>query len=729
MLAQNQSRRHHRPDDQHPPFSSSTIFTTPSYSISPHLSTLDSPESCTTADFYHDSGDSTPSEQYLLSPRSSPYMTISPSQHPPIRVQSSIPKSCRSHAYLQNPPPMQAGYSASGTHWDYPDNYLLAPQYQQQQPAPAYRSHKRFSSGSSVGSVGPDSPYTQTTAYPYIVDSDTGNGSSPHLEAFDGTYSSGHYPKVSQGASYYSYDDFQQPLNNFNTSTYNADSLMAAQSALKQSLTGQNGSEVAGGTSSSRMPYGDGYDERSIENRSNVPKFSRTLTDAYADELFEPPLPAQPNPALSQARQTGSQGQPSLLSPYSGVFSERLQEATHDHISQRSISPASNLSRGKSPFREGSEFASDGYSTAASNAHSPATRLNSAAQMREQAKAESDAIALAQHQPRPDDLVTPKTISPKEVTLDYNETEEDAKMPLFPQETLQKRSKQPNQANIKQEREEPSSLIANRQFTSTYPAASSVTQSGSNHAFMPPAMPSSNQLPQQYPFLARRQSSIRSTSDIAPEFPAHLNSMESTKSDGSQTENKLFHGLPSSAESSQQSQQSPSSPSLLQRPQHTAADSGTYTCTAPSCCLRFDTAAKLHKHRRDMHRQPSPPRTPNTPITPYAPTSSTQTPTSATFPQSATSASSSSVNRNNQAGPHKCERINPSTGKPCNTIFSRSYDLTRHEDTIHNNRKQKVRCQLCTEDKTFSRNDALTRHMRVVHPDVDFPGKTRRRGG
>jgi uncharacterized Zn-finger protein len=83
--------------------------------------------------------------------------------------------------------------------------------------------------------------------------------------------------------------------------------------------------------------------------------------------------------------------------------------------------------------------------------------------------------------------------------------------------------------------------------------------------------------------------------------------------------------------------------------------------------------------------------------------------------------------RNSQAGPHKCTRINPSTNKPCNTIFSRPYDLTRHEDTIHNNRKQKVRCPMCREEKTFSRNDALTRHMRVVHPDVEAYGKRGRR--
>jgi len=73
---------------------------------------------------------------------------------------------------------------------------------------------------------------------------------------------------------------------------------------------------------------------------------------------------------------------------------------------------------------------------------------------------------------------------------------------------------------------------------------------------------------------------------------------------------------------------------------------------------------------------------------------------------------------NSRAGPYKCGRINPSTGKPYNSIFSRPYDLTRHEDTIHKPRRQKIRCHLCTEEKTYSRNDVLRRHMRVVHPDV-----------
>ncbi|PHH65386.1 hypothetical protein CDD81_2490 [Ophiocordyceps australis] len=133
-------------------------------------------------------------------------------------------------------------------------------------------------------------------------------------------------------------------------------------------------------------------------------------------------------------------------------------------------------------------------------------------------------------------------------------------------------------------------------------------------------------------------------------------------------------------------------------------EGGTYTCTYHGCTMRFETPWLLQKHKREGHRQPQG-LVPN--------------------PRDV----SATVMFNTQAGPHRCDRINPSTGKSCNTVFSRPYDLTRHEDTIHNARKQKVRCDLCSEDKTFSRADALTRHYRVCHPDVALPGKHRRRGG
>jgi type II secretory pathway pseudopilin PulG len=117
------------------------------------------------------------------------------------------------------------------------------------------------------------------------------------------------------------------------------------------------------------------------------------------------------------------------------------------------------------------------------------------------------------------------------------------------------------------------------------------------------------------------------------------------------------------------------------KPAESRANGGVYTCTVPGCTKRFPTTTKMSKHRREAHRQ-------STPL--------------------------SSI-KSHHPGPHKCTRINPTTNKPCNTIFSRPYDLTRHEDTIHNTDRQKVRCEICNDEKTFSRQDALTRHKKVKH--------------
>jgi len=249
---------------------------------------------------------------------------------------------------------------------------------------------------------------------------------------------------------------------------------------------------------------------------------------------------------------------------------------------------------------------------------------------------------------------TRTSVSPKELMIDEHDVD-DAGPPLFQDQTQQSYGRQP--------------------------------QNISNWYTPSLAQEPTIQIPQQYPFVSQ-QSQSRGQ-EQTPEFPTHLISMESTQDDG-----------PSEASSQQsQSQSRPalqSKPQPATRPADTSSDAGTYTCTYHGCTLRFETPAKLQKHKREGHRQHSP------------------------------AHSQTIAERNSQAGPHKCERINPSTGKPCNSIFSRPYDLTRHEDTIHNNRKMKVRCHLCTEEKTFSRNDALTRHMRVVHPDVEFTGKPKK---
>jgi len=118
---------------------------------------------------------------------------------------------------------------------------------------------------------------------------------------------------------------------------------------------------------------------------------------------------------------------------------------------------------------------------------------------------------------------------------------------------------------------------------------------------------------------------------------------------------------------------------------------------------------------------------------------------------------------------HVCTIINPKTGMPCNKRFSRPYDLVRHQNTIHAPKRCFYRCMFCEDDlrrkhhlesnnvvvshcgyrnskfsvensrnnmanshnskkvkassakggylsnKTFSRCDALTRHLRFRH--------------
>lgn len=69
---------------------------------------------------------------------------------------------------------------------------------------------------------------------------------------------------------------------------------------------------------------------------------------------------------------------------------------------------------------------------------------------------------------------------------------------------------------------------------------------------------------------------------------------------------------------------------------------------------------------------------------------------------------------------HQCHLLN-GHGKPCLKQFSRPYDLIRHQETIHAERKKIFRCVVCNSlegglsKKTFSRGDALSRHVRVKH--------------
>lgn len=130
----------------------------------------------------------------------------------------------------------------------------------------------------------------------------------------------------------------------------------------------------------------------------------------------------------------------------------------------------------------------------------------------------------------------------------------------------------------------------------------------------------------------------------------------------------------------------------------------TFSCTYNDCKLRLETRELLQKHKREDHQQAHGLNTRGDGLNIISA-------------------------QMRQDGPHRCDRINPKTGKPCGTKFSRTYDLTRHEDSLHNAGKQKVMCKFCTEETTFSRTDALRRHYRVRHPEVELPRRQRRRDG
>ena len=397
-----------------------------------------------------------------------------------------------------------------------------------------------------------------------------------------------------------------------------------------------------------------------------VPKLDRAMADAYNDELYSP------NFTLASS----SSGQASI-SPTSDLFNQRLQAANNQHLTAVTNSPVSATSRDRSPFRQGSPLAPLPMHDFPSAMGGPSqVRFGSAQQMREQSKAMRDAQVVQQQMARSAATSTPQTISPKDAMLEFHEPDGDANFPLFPpQGNNGFNAEAINRAAAAQSQQVfggmPMDANAFNNFLATSMPATSV--------------PTAIQVPQhhQYPFLAQQRphSAVPSLSNVSV-ATSRLGSVDTGATES------VHSGTP-------------------QRPMDTRADGGTYTCTYHGCALRFETPALLQKHKREGHRQ-------------------AHGLNGARRPEAV---GMTSTLLNTQSGPHRCDRINPSTGKPCNTVFSRPYDLTRHEDTIHNARKQKVRCDLCTDEKTFSRADALTRHYRVCHPDVDFPGKQRRRGG
>ncbi|KAI4730257.1 hypothetical protein E4T49_01725 [Aureobasidium sp. EXF-10728] len=418
--------------------------------------------------------------------------------------------------------------------------------------------------------------------------------------------------------------------------------------------------------------------------KANAPRveLNRTESAAFADELFNPN-----NSDSLQPPTVHTNNNTNMLSPHRNLIDERLRTAN----SIRSQSPIGDVSRERSPFRQNSPFAAP----AAQNFKSPGPFLATAADSRRQQREEASAREWMSHQPKLRREPT-KTMSPKDALLDFTDSE-GSDMPLFA-DTL------PSGYNFAA-----SSMAAPPTNVAGFRASSSDQSStgSTTFNFLPPQQP----VMPGNPYAPAHYRPTDFNTEPTPDFPAHLATMESSMSEGP-------------GASSQGSMTAAS----VSRPQHTTADTGSYTCTADGCYQRFDSAVKLLKHGRDAH--PTRQSLSSTGTATSSPEEDRRSSSPAAAPGNLGSSMTAAAlaERNSQQGPHKCTRINPSTGKPCNSIFSRPYDLTRHEDTIHNRQKQKVRCQYCREEKTFSRADALTRHMRVVHPEIDFHGKRGKKG-
>ncbi|KAJ8106639.1 hypothetical protein ONZ43_g6997 [Nemania bipapillata] len=158
-----------------------------------------------------------------------------------------------------------------------------------------------------------------------------------------------------------------------------------------------------------------------------MPKLDRTLTDVYSDELYSPNFAitsASPSPQTHLA-----------LSPGSDLFTQRLQTANNRHLFA-AHSPVSIESRGQSPFRQGSPYASamNEFPRVGTNQ----SRLESAQQLRERRKAEEDAKQFQQQMARnsqqgpQQQQSTPTTISPKDALLEFSDADMDSHFPLFP---------------------------------------------------------------------------------------------------------------------------------------------------------------------------------------------------------------------------------------------------------------------------------------------------------
>jgi 26S proteasome regulatory subunit N4 len=501
-------------------------------------------------------------------------------------------------------------------------------------PTSTTRAHHRESSLSSLGSAGPASPYTANTSNPQVA-GDIYNdfhdfqptsskpltpAHTPSQEHFLTPHYSNFYHNsglpfaMSQDGLPKQVGDAElMPAPEFNHSGRPSIRSVASHDSPSTPPSYEEERQKNGETSSVGFWLSE-YLQLSDNPvyRSVMPKLDRTMTDIYADELYNPSFQITSAPPASSAPTVA-------LSPQNDIFSQRLQAANSQHLNTQT--PLTIPSRERSPFRQGSPLAPTGNSF---GGQSPNVRFGTATHMREQQKAQNDARALHQQLERTSpEQAAVKTISPKDVDLVYHENEEDANTPLFPPQQQLRHSPKYHHQQVKYEPSEVddtasqqsygSMATTRRESSSAYSTSSQATPQQSNFNFTPPSVPGSiRRIPQQYPFVPQSRRQTSNLSNVTEEFPSTLTSMESSSSEYA----------PESGDP--------------KKPVGASADTGTYTCTYHGCTLRFDTPPKLQRHKREGHRN-----------------------SASMISGGDEGGMTSAAQRNSQAGPHKVRTIYP----------------------------------------------------------------------
>lgn len=411
-------------------------------------------------------------------------------------------------------------------------------------------------------------------------------------------------------------------------------------------------------TPSRQSSYRSNSDVNGDSNHnSTIPKLFRTVSDAVQDELFNPGIA----PGTTRSSLSSDSSSPDRNSQLPNLF----QQAQNQHVKKSGPTIGGKFIRDHSPFRANSPFhparthQEMGRSPPRTTSFlSTGPSFTTSARMRREKEIELEAEALREQMQKEFEEMqeSPKTISPKDAYVEYHEPESNG-----------------IQGN----------LFASSQPEDVY--SQSTDSSFENAGSSPPnGSPSLSPGPMQAGDYVSHFANLSQAQQPMPlgQQQQHLQDQYQQYSD-IPTINWEDETSETSSRFSDENYDSTASP--LRKPSETKANDGAYSCTVQGCTKRFSTPSKMAKHRRETHRSGTPMGGRDVP------------------------------HKSLLQGPSRCARINPTTGKPCNTIFSRPYDLTRHEDTIHNVARPKVRCELCKDEKTFSRQDALTRHKKVKH--------------